>query len=111
MAGFFITATLLGQLLMMNVLGAKSGDFAVLVIAVLLAVELGLVLSAKPKAEEPVNGLRVGLILTAIIASGINFIVPNLTNVWISLPIFLVVAVEEIIGRKLFYASLQERVL
>ena len=52
MAGFFVTSVLLGQLLMMNLLGAKSGDFAVWGIMLCCwLVELGLILSAKPKAR------------------------------------------------------------
>jgi DMSO reductase anchor subunit len=109
MAGFFITSALLGHLVMTNFLDGARLAWGIVV--VLLAAELGLILSAKRKAEESANRLRVGLIVTAIIATGIMFIVPNLTSVWVSLPIFLMVLVEEIIGRKLFYASLQERVL
>ena len=70
MAGFFITSALLGQLVMMNLLGAKSGGRLQSVV-VLLAVELGLILSAKPKAEGSVNRLRVGLIAAAMLGAGI----------------------------------------
>src|SRR6266542_3684061 len=71
MAGFFVTAILLGQLLMMTVVGAKSGDFAVREIMVLLVGELILILSAKPKAQWTVNRPRVGLIASAIVGAGI----------------------------------------
>ena len=115
-AGFFITSALLGQLLMVNVLGAKSGDFAVLaiavlVIAVLLTLELGLTLSAKPKAQWAVHRLRVGLIAAAMLGAGIMSVAPNQAGMWISLPIFLMVMMEEIIGRWLFYEALQTRAI
>jgi DMSO reductase anchor subunit len=105
--GFFVTSVLLGQAAMLTVSGAKSGDFAVLM---LLAVELGLILSAKPNARWTVNRLRVGLIVCAIVGAGILSVAPNPLGMWISLPIFLIVLFEEIIGRKLFYKVLEEKV-
>jgi anaerobic dimethyl sulfoxide reductase subunit B len=111
MVGFFVTSALLGHLAMVNLLRAKSGDFAVPVIVVLLALELGLALSAKEKAHGTVNRLRVGLIAGAMVGAGILFAVPNPLGMWISLPILLMVMVEETIGRRLFYDALQERTI
>ena len=78
---------------------------------VLLAGELGLWLSAKEKSHETVDRLRVGLIAAAIIGAGIMSIAPNQFGMWISLPIFLIVMVEEIIGRWLFYEALHRKAL
>jgi DMSO reductase anchor subunit len=119
MAGFFITALLLGQMLMVNVLAVESkwtgiNLLTILpwgIMVVLLAGELWLARSAKENPHRTANKLRAGLIVGAIVGAGIMFLVPNLTGVWIGLPIFLVVVFEEIIGRRLFYATLQERVL
>jgi anaerobic dimethyl sulfoxide reductase subunit B (iron-sulfur subunit) len=107
-AGFFITSALLGHLLIMNLLGAKSGDFAVLA---LLAAELGMILSAKENAEGPVHRLRVGLIAGTFIGAGMMLVAPNLLGMWLSLPIFLMGLVEEMIGRWQFYAVLDERLI
>jgi DMSO reductase anchor subunit len=108
MAGFFITSALLGQLLMNNLLGGSRLAWGI--VAVLLAVELALILSSKPNAEGTVRRLRVGLIAVAMLGAGILCIAPNPLGVWTSFPIFLMVLVEEIIGRWLFYEVLQERV-
>jgi len=110
MAGFFITAALLGHVAMLVLLGAKSGRevFAVLT---LLALELGIMLSAKPKAHRSAIHLRVGLSVTAMLGAGTIFIAPNLTGLWISLPILLLVMIEEVIGRMLFYEPLKEKAL
>jgi DMSO reductase anchor subunit len=105
--GFFVTSILLGQLLMMNLL--QGGEWGV--IAVLLAVELAMMLSAKPKTRWTVNRLRVGLIAAAMLGAGIMLVTPNLPGMWLSLPILLLVLAEEIIGRGLFYEALHEKIL
>jgi len=106
-AGFFITSALQGQLLMMNLL--QGGGWGI--VAPLLAVELGLILSAKPNARWVVYRLRVGVIAAAIVGAGMMLVAPNLLGMWRSLPILLLVLVEEVIGRKLFYTALDERVI
>jgi anaerobic dimethyl sulfoxide reductase subunit B (iron-sulfur subunit) len=107
--GFFITVALLGQSAMNVLLG--GGKFAWGLVAVLLAVELTMMLSAKPKAGWTVHRLRGGLIAVAIVGTGILLVVSNPLGVWISLSIFLIMLIEEIIGRWLFYEALQERAL
>jgi anaerobic dimethyl sulfoxide reductase subunit C (anchor subunit) len=104
---FFITTLLLGQLLMMNLL--QGGGWRI--VAVLLAVELAMTLSAKPKAEGSVNRLSVGLIMGAMIGAGIMSVLSNQFWMWTSLPILLMVLVEEIIGRGLFYETLRARTI
>jgi len=121
-AGFFITALVTGQLLMMNVLTYETRltdtnlppsfirwmwgiTFA------LLAGELGLWLSTKEKAHETLGGLRAGLIAAGLASAGIMLIALDQAWAWISLPILLIVMVEEIIGRWLFYDSLHGKTL
>ena len=106
MAGFFITSALLGQAVMINLLGAKSGDFATQAIMLLLALELAVNLSAKPKAKGPVANLRAGLG-----AAGILSLASNPPGAWISPVLFLLILIEEIIGRVQFYTALDERPL
>lgn len=109
MAGFFITSTLLGQLLMTNFL--EGSGLAWGIVAVLLLAELGMMLSAKSNAQWTVNRLRMGLIVGAMVGAGVMSVELNPLGMWISLPTLLMVLVEEIIGRRLFYLTLLERVL
>jgi hypothetical protein len=105
--GFFITALLLGQVLMMNLL--QSGGWGI--VAPLLAAEFGLILSAKPNARWTVHRLRGGLIAVAMLGAGILLAAPNQLGMWLSLPILLLVWVEEVIGRSLFYTALEEKAM
>jgi hypothetical protein len=88
-----------------------NGAFAWGIATALLACELGLWLSVKEKIHETVDRLRVGLITTGMLGALIMSFVPNQPRMWISLPIFLVVMVEEIIGRWLFYETLHGKTL
>lgn len=107
-AGFFITALLLGQsLMMMNLL--QTGGWGI--VTALLALELALALSAKPKAEGTVANLRVGLGAAAMLGAGILSLASNPPGVWINPLLFLLIIIEEIIGRVLFYTALEERPL
>jgi DMSO reductase anchor subunit len=107
---FFITTLLLGQLLTINLLQI-TGTLVWGIVAVLLALESVLTLSAKPKAEGSVNRLRVGLIVTAMLGAGIMSIASSPLGMWTSLSILLIVLAEEIIARWLFYEALQERLI
>jgi anaerobic dimethyl sulfoxide reductase subunit B (iron-sulfur subunit) len=109
-AGFFVTSILLGYVAMLNLLGAKSGDFAVQAI-MLLAVELAMTLSAKPKAKGSVTNWRVGLSAAAMLGAGILLFASNRFGVWISPIIFLLIIIEEVIGRVEFYTALDEKSL
>jgi DMSO reductase iron-sulfur subunit len=122
MVGFFITAVVLGQLLMANILTYESQLTGINlppvfikwiggITVALLAGELGLWLSKKHKVHEIVDRLRAGLIAVAIIGAGIMSIAPNQTWTWISLPILLIVMVEEIIGRWIFYEALHSKAI
>lgn len=107
MAGFFITSALLGQSLMMNLLPGTGWG----IIAALLALELALALSAKPKAEGASVNLRVGLGIAAMLGAGMLSLASNPLGVWISPVLFLLILIEEVIGRVLFYTVLEERPL
>ena len=120
--GFFVTALVLGQLLMVNILAYESQITGIIlppvfikwigsITVILLAGELGLWLSAKEQVYETTNRLRVGLIAAAMFGAEIMSIAPNQFGMWISLPIFLIVMVEEIIGRWLFYEALHRKAL
>jgi DMSO reductase iron-sulfur subunit len=121
-AEFFITAFGLGQLLFINILvyesqvtGTKLPPVFVGwtggITMVLLAGEMGLWLLAKEKINLTANRLRGGLIAAGMLGAGIMSISPNQPWMWISLPLFLIVVVEEIIGRWLFYEALHRKAL
>jgi anaerobic dimethyl sulfoxide reductase subunit B (iron-sulfur subunit) len=108
-AGFFVTAALLGQSAMNVLLGGRMLAWGVVV--VLLAVELAMMLSAKPKAKGSVTSLRVGLSAAAMLGAGILLLASNPFGVWISLILFLLITAEEIIGRAQFYEALHQKTL
>ncbi|MFZ5821742.1 MAG: dimethyl sulfoxide reductase anchor subunit family protein [Chloroflexota bacterium] len=105
--GFFITSLLLGQLSMMNLL--QSGGWGI--IFALLALELALALSARPKARWSVTSVRVGLGAAAMLGVGMLSLASNPTGVWINPLLFLLIIIEEIIGRVSFYTALEDRPL
>jgi DMSO reductase iron-sulfur subunit len=109
MVGFFITSALLGQLLMNNLLEETSLAWGIVVVA--LAYELVLILSEKPNAGGAVHRLRVGVIVTAMLGAGGLSVASNPLGMWTSIPLLLLVLVEEVIGRWLFYEALKERIL
>jgi anaerobic dimethyl sulfoxide reductase subunit B (iron-sulfur subunit) len=109
-AGFFITSILLGHLAMMNLL-QTTRVFPWILIAALLVLELGLTLTTKSKVGGAANSLRVGLIVAAALGAGIISILPNLTGMWSMLILFMLVIIEEIIGRALFYTALEDKPL
>jgi DMSO reductase iron-sulfur subunit len=112
-AGFFITSALLGHVLMLNASGAKSGReaFAVPVIVVLLAIELAMMLSAQPKARWPVTSIRVGLSAAGMLGAGILLVASNRFGMCASSTLFLLVVMEEVIGRVMFYEALHGKPL
>jgi anaerobic dimethyl sulfoxide reductase subunit B (iron-sulfur subunit) len=109
MAGFFITAILLGHLIMINLLGGSMLVWGFVV--VLLAGELGLIFSVKPNVWGTVRRLRVRVIVAAMLGAGGLSVVSNPLGMWTSIPILLLVLVEEVIGRWLFYEALNEKIL
>jgi anaerobic dimethyl sulfoxide reductase subunit B len=121
MAGFFIAALVLGQLLMVNVLAYESQltginppifiKWSGCITLILLAGELRLWLSTKDKIHKTAGRLRTGLIAAALAGAGIMSIASNQAWVWISIPIFLIAIAEEIIGRWLFYEALNQKTL
>jgi DMSO reductase anchor subunit len=108
-AGFFLTSALLGQLAMNNLLGGTKPAWGI--VAVLLAVELAMMLSGQPKARWSVTSLRVGLSAAAMLGAVTISSASNGLDAWISPVIFLLVAINEIIGRVLFYNALDDKPL
>ncbi|MCA2001603.1 MAG: dimethyl sulfoxide reductase anchor subunit [Chloroflexi bacterium] len=108
-AGFFITAALLGQSAMNVLLGGRKLDWGI--VFILLVVELAVTLLAKPKAEGSAVNWRVGLSAAAALGAGTMLFASNPPGVCTSLVIFLLALTEAVIGRKYFYAALEEKPL
>lgn len=112
--GFFVSALLLGQLLVISILTfagfhpVNNAYFAIPYqssawgIEILLGIQLALALSARQPAHRWTRRLRSGLILSGI---GLGFaltIIPNPIGTWL---VFGVTLLEEALGRWLFYQS------
>jgi len=115
MVGFFVTAFLLGQLLTVSFLaadvlrGSPVASCAALLaqtgvgLALLLGIQFWLVVSGGQSAAVTVHRLRLGLIGAGMLGAVAMSIAVDKAGAWITFPIFLVILVEEIMGRWLFY--------
>ena len=108
--GFFATALVLGLTLMWNILGFET-QWAGMMVAALLALELGGWLGAKSTASQAIHNWRGGLIAAGILGAGIGSAAAGPAEAWTGLVVFLIVLAESILGRWEFYAALDERVL
>ncbi len=105
--GFFVTSALLGQLAMINLLGGPKLAWGIVIL--LLAIELAMMLSVKPKAAGSVTSLRVALSAAAMLGAGFLLFASYQPVVWVSLMTFLLVMTEAVIGRKHFYTALEDK--
>lgn len=103
-AAFFLSAASLG--LTGVAFGTGMAPVAIPLLAA-LAAEAGLLLTGPHRFEKTVNRLRLGLILAAMAAALIPLFAPNQAAGWFMLPIFLLVAAQEILGRWMFYEMRQ----
>jgi membrane glycosyltransferase len=94
---------------MINLLGGTI--LAWCIVAVLLAIELALTLSARPKDRWSATSIRMGLSAAAMLGAGILLFASNRFGVWISPVLFLLILSEEIIGRMEFYTALNDKPL
>jgi len=76
-----------------------------------LAAEAWLVFSGQEKVHETVGRLRVAGIALAMVGIGILPVVTELAQLWLSLPLILLVLTEEALGRWLFYEQKKLRLL
>jgi anaerobic dimethyl sulfoxide reductase subunit B (iron-sulfur subunit) len=114
-AAFFLSALVLGRGLtaafvagdVLNHAAGQTTSFAWmgLSLAVLLGLELGIMLTAGEKVYSTVNRLRGVLIGLGILGAAIVPVVPLNAGAWSIFPIFLLVLIEETIGRWLFYEA------
>jgi anaerobic dimethyl sulfoxide reductase subunit B (iron-sulfur subunit) len=103
-AAFFLSAGTLG--LTGVACGAGLAEAAIPLLF-LLAAQAGLILSAPNRLEKTADRLRLGLIGLAIFGAFGSLFAPGQAADWLTLPIFLLVLIQEIIGRWLFYEARQ----
>ena len=115
MAGFFVTAFLLGQLLAASFLAADvlrgspvASHAAILAqtgvsLVLLLGIQFWLVISGGQSADVTVHRLRLGLIGAGMLGAAALSIAGDKAGAWLTFPIFLIIMAEETLGRWLFY--------
>lgn len=99
--GFFLTALLLGQAAMLCVAGIQGWFWVWL--AFVLAAQAGLLPVESDQRQKSVGRIRLGLILAEIAGAAVMFFVAKSAGMWLSIPIFLLILLEEALGRWLFY--------
>jgi anaerobic dimethyl sulfoxide reductase subunit B (iron-sulfur subunit) len=112
--GFFVSALLLGISAMAPILGYEStvtgirippGQlFTICAVIILLLVAQFLLMRKRPELS-PLHELRIGLLLSGTVLAGTTFLLSNDTFTRVSLLLFAIVMLEEILGRWLFYRS------
>lgn len=113
-AGFIVSALLLGPSMMSTLLAVESNITGIQVpsshwmtidgsVLTLLLVQLSLM--RQRSSSHPFHGIRIGLILTGMVLTAISPLMANADHTLIGILIFLVVVLEEGIGRWLFYDS------
>jgi anaerobic dimethyl sulfoxide reductase subunit B (iron-sulfur subunit) len=111
---FFVSPVLLGGLGLVA-LDVVRND--VPKVGYLLAGGAGLVgalllsLSDRNQVHQAACRLRLGLIVLALAGVATMYLVPDSVGRWLAVPIFIIVLVEEVIGRWLFYEHLHQRIL
>ena len=120
MAGFFVTAILLGQLLAASFLavdvlrGTSVASYPALLVqtgvslVVLFSIQFWLIISGGQSAQGTAHRLRLGLIGAGMLGAVAMLTAVDKAGAWITFPIFLVILAEETIGRCLFYRLRQE---
>ena len=113
---FAVSAILLG------ILGLKVVDFfsnaerigyppLVPVAAIGLIITILLSLADRDQAHPPASRLRLGLIGLGMVGVAVLIFVPNTVGDFLAVPLFIIILLEEAIGRFLFYERLSQRIL
>jgi DMSO reductase anchor subunit len=98
---FFLCATALG------VLGVKlSTPFPgwAFIVGFALAAEMVMKLTTRPSVGDAADKLRVAFLVLGIIGTLLTLIVPQVSEMWLVIPVFILVLAAEAIGRWQFYA-------
>ncbi len=103
-AAFFLSAGVLG--LTGVAFGAGMAD-AWFPLWALLAAEAFLILFGPVSAHETAGKMRVTCLALAVVGVGLLPVAPEAAQIWLSLPILMLIFAEEALGRWLFYAMRQ----
>jgi DMSO reductase anchor subunit len=101
LAAFFLSAGVLG-VLGVDLIGRL--EWAGGALSVLLLGKLALSLTAGQNTQKTANRIRVGLVLVGIFGGAVMFLAPEQTHGMV-VPLFLLIAIEEVLGRWRFYAG------
>ncbi len=111
---FLISALLLGGLgldILDRFENATPTPFTVLTVGAGLIAALVLSLADRDQVHQTARRLRPGLIGLGLVGVLVIYLIPNVVGSWLVVPIFIIVLVEEALGRWLFYEQLQQRIL
>lgn len=112
--GFFITTLLIGSLSMAVVLILESASTRVylspilvraiiIIVTILMVGQFMLQLPLDEHIKLMNNKIRVNLVLVGLVSNLIIFVFPSLFRIWTVVIIFIIVIIEETIGRWLFF--------
>ena len=103
---FVVSAVLLGGLGSEMLNGTGNVATSIGLIAALLVL-----LSDRNQAHLTARKLRFSLIGLGMIGVAVMYVVPNIAGEWLIIPIFVIVLIEEVLGRWQFYERLHQRIL
>jgi anaerobic dimethyl sulfoxide reductase subunit B (iron-sulfur subunit) len=113
-AGFIVSALLLGQSLMTSLWVFESNSTGIHISSIqrtiaesgmLILLPIQLLLIQKQFLRSLSQNIRIGLILIGIVLTVVDFLRSGSDVLWITILIFLVILLEEGVGRWLFYQS------
>jgi Fe-S-cluster-containing hydrogenase components 1 len=113
-AGFIISALLLGQSATTALLSYESditgiqlqpSQWVRIGFSILALLLIQILLMNKHSSHHAWHNIRLGLIFTGMVTVAATFLLYTSSYLWISLPVFLMIVMEEGIGRWLFYQS------
>jgi DMSO reductase anchor subunit len=99
---FFLSAAVLGVLGVRLYTPDPGWAYAA---GLALLAEMGMMLTAQPSIDTTAGRLRLALLGLAVIGVLLTIIVPQVSGVWLAVPVLLVALAAEAIGRWQFYAG------
>lgn len=105
---FVVSAVVLGGLILEFF---DASVFRRLIIGFGLGVALLQSLSVRGQTHQQARRLRLVLIALALAGVAVMVLFSGASRIWFATPIFLIVLVERIIGRRLFYEHLHQRIM
>ena len=110
---FLVSVALLGGIgidILNNFEKADFMPFTNLVLGAGLIVALGLSLANQDQTHQTSRSFRLSLIGLGLVGVLGIYVVSNAVGRWLVVPIFVMVVIEEVIGRWLFYEQIHQRI-